>query len=345
MDTILLTGGAGYIGTHACVELQQAGYHVVVVDNFSNSHPVALDRVARITGVRPDLHEVDLRDLPRLRSVFSAYQVSAVIHFAGLKAVGESAERPLAYFDNNMVGTSRLLEAMAGAGVHDLVFSSSSTVYDPTGTPPFTEEAPLRAVNPYGQTKLIIEQMLHSLCAVDPRWRVAMLRYFNPVGAHHSGLIGESPQGLPNNLMPYVTQVAAGIRPHLQVFGDDYPTPDGTGVRDYVHVVDLARGHLAAVRHLGRMDGCRAFNLGTGIGYSVLEVLAAVGRIAGRAIPHRIVARRRGDVAVSCADPTRAATELDWKAEHDLESMCRSAWDFQQSNPDGLHPATEQLAS
>lgn len=335
-QTILLTGGAGYIGTHTCVELQAAGHQVVVVDNYSNSDPVALDRVAEITGRRPVDHRADLRDRRALATVFADHRIDAVVHLAGLKAVGESVDRPLAYFDNNIAGTGRLLEAMTDAGVRRLVFSSSSTVYDPDGTPPFTEDAPLRAVNPYGQTKLVVEQLLASLCGVDPRWRVRILRYFNPVGAHPSGLIGESPHGPPNNLMPYLTQVAVGLRPRVDVFGGDYPTPDGTGIRDYLHVTDLARGHLAALDHLDDGDGYRVYNLGTGRGHSVLDVIAALGAAAGREIGYRVVGRRPGDVAVSYADPSRAWRELGWRAEHGLAAMCRDAWRFQRSNPRGI---------
>lgn len=339
MQTILLTGGAGYIGTHTCVELQAAGYEVLVIDNYSNSDPAALDRVAAITGRRPASRRVDLRDRRNLAKVFADFDIAAVVHLAGLKAVGESVSRPLAYFDNNISSTFRLLEAMTAGGVRRLVFSSSSTVYDPDGSPPFTEDAALRAVNPYGQTKLVVEQMLASLCSVDPRWRVRTLRYFNPAGAHRSGLIGESPQGPPSNLMPYVTQAALGLRPPVSIFGADYPTPDGTGVRDYIHVTDLARGHLSALDHLDHGDGYRVYNLGTGRGYSVLEVIAALGRVAGLDVPHRIVERRPGDVAVSCADPTRAWRELGWRAEHDLDAMCHDAWRFQLG-----HPRTEPIA-
>ncbi len=332
---VLLTGGAGYIGSHAAVECLAAGHAVVVFDNLSNSSVKSLERVAQITGRVVDFVEGDIRDRAALRALFAAHAIDAVVHFAGLKAVGESVENPLLYYDNNIGGSIALFEEMTAAGVKSVVFSSSATVYGDPAMVPITEDFPLSATNPYGWSKLFIEQMLRDMARADAAWNIALLRYFNPVGAHESGLIGEDPRGIPNNLMPYVAQVAVGRRPHLNVFGGDYPTPDGTGVRDYIHVVDLARGHVAALNKLHGMDGVQTWNLGTGRGVSVLDMVRAFEAASGRPVPYRIVARRAGDVAQCWADPARAARDLGWRAMHDLERMCADAWRWQQGNPDG----------
>jgi UDP-glucose 4-epimerase len=334
---VLLTGGAGYIGTHACVEFAGAGYDVAVLDNFSNSSPAALERVGEILGSTPRMHRVDMRDQAAVERVLAHEQPEAVIHFAGLKAVGESVSEPLTYYDNNVAGTLSLLCAMQGAGVQRLVFSSSATVYGDPASVPIREDFPRSATNPYGRSKLIIEDMLMDIAAADPRWRIALLRYFNPVGAHESGLIGEDPAGVPNNLMPYVAQVAVGRREQLSVFGDDYPTRDGTGVRDYIHVADLARGHVNAVQALEgwQRELPLIVNLGTGRGYSVLELLRAFEVASGRSIAYRIVDRRPGDVAECYADPSLARELLGWEARHDLERMCVDAWRWQSTNPEG----------
>jgi UDP-glucose 4-epimerase len=336
---IFVTGGAGYIGSHTCVELLQAGHDVTVYDNFCNSHRESLARVERITGKAVRLVEGDIRDGAALRAALREAQPTAVVHFAGLKAVGESVQQPLRYYDNNVVGTVRLLEAMEATGVRRIVFSSSATVYGDPQKLPLTEDHPLSATNPYGQTKLVIENMLRELHRSNPAWRVAILRYFNPVGAHASGLIGEDPQGIPNNLMPYVTQVAIGQREFLNVWGGDYPTPDGTGVRDYIHVVDLALGHLQAIAYLASHEGCTAVNLGTGIGYSVLDMVEAVSAASGREIPYRVAARRAGDVAACYAEPGLAQRLLGWKAARGLQAMCDDAWHWQQANPTGYRSA------
>ncbi|MFC5299796.1 UDP-glucose 4-epimerase GalE [Azospira restricta] len=332
---VLVTGGAGYIGSHACVELLAAGCEVLVLDNLCNSKMEALSRVACIADRAPEFVCGDVRDGDALSRLFAAHCIDAVIHFAGLKAVGESVEQPLAYYDNNVHGSLALLRAMDEAGVRTLVFSSSATVYGDPASVPIREDFPLSATNPYGRSKLMVEDILRDLARADARWRLAILRYFNPVGAHESGLIGEDPAGIPNNLMPFVSQVAAGRRPELAVFGDDYPTPDGTGVRDYIHVVDLARGHLKALDALRQRPGVLTANLGTGRGYSVLEVVAAFARASGRAIPYRIAPRRAGDVAACYADPAYAAEVLGWRAEFDLDRMCADAWRWQSMNPDG----------
>lgn len=336
MSRVLVTGGAGYIGSHTCVELLRAGHEVVVVDNLSNAKPEALRRV-EVLGARPlaAFHQLDVQDHARLRGVFAAAPVDAVIHFAALKAVGESVREPRRYYQNNVAGTLALTEVMAGAGVKNLVFSSSATVYGDPPAVPIREDFPTGPTNPYGRTKWMTEILLQDLAAADPEWRIALLRYFNPVGAHPSGQIGEDPNGLPNNLMPFVCQVAVGRLPRLQVFGGDYSTPDGTGVRDYIHVVDLAMGHLRAMDYLANHGGLLTVNLGTGRGYSVLEVVRAFEQASGRAIPHDIVARRPGDIAECWADPARAAEVLGWRAERDIETMCRDAWRWQQSNPSG----------
>lgn len=336
---ILVTGGAGYIGSHTCVELLVAGMEIVVFDNLSNARQESLRRVATITGRAPVFVRGDIRDAAALRQVFAEHRVDAVIHFAGLKAVGESVEQPLRYYDNNVNGTVQLLQAMDEAGVRRLVFSSSATVYGEPQRVPIREDFPLSATNPYGRSKLMIEEILRDLCCSDPRWQVALLRYFNPVGAHESGLIGEDPNGVPNNLMPYLSQVAIGKRPEVTVFGGDYPTPDGTGVRDYIHVVDLAHGHLKALEVLPDRQGVLTVNLGTGRGYSVLEMLAAFGRACGRELPYRIAARRAGDAAVCYADPAYAADLLGWRAERSIEQMCADSWRWQSRNPDGYGAA------
>jgi UDP-glucose 4-epimerase len=333
----LVTGGAGYIGSHTCVVLLQAGWNVVVVDNLCNSSPQALDRVQEIAGRSLSFHQVDIRDQAALERILAQERPQAVIHFAGLKAVGESVEKPLEYYDNNVAGTLALLFALRAAGVKILVFTSSATVYGEPKTMPITEDFPLSATNPYGRSKLMIEEILRDLVRADAAWKVALLRYFNPVGAHPSGRIGEDPQGIPNNLMPYIAQVAVGRRSHLQVFGGDYPTPDGTGVRDYIHVLDLAAGHLAALRALSTWTGAAPLtvNLGTGRGYSVLEMVRAFAVASGRPVPYEIVARRPGDIAACWADPTLAERLLGWKAELGIERMCEDTWRWQRLNPSG----------
>ena len=337
--TILVTGGAGYIGSHTCVELLEAGYAVAVFDNFSNSSPEVLARVESLTGRRLRIYRGDIRDAAALDHALADSGAGAVVHFAGLKAVGESVEQPLRYYDNNVVGTLRLLEAMGRAGVASLVFSSSATVYGEPQSLPLTEDHPLSATNPYGRTKLVIEDMLRELHAAEPAWRIAILRYFNPVGAHASGLIGEDPLGVPNNLLPYVAQVAVGRRERLSVWGSDYPTHDGTGLRDYIHVVDLALGHLKALERLQVQAQCFSVNLGTGTGYSVLEIVRAFEQASGRTVPYRLAPRRAGDVAACYADPRQAAQLLGWRAERDLATMCRDAWNWQGQNPQGFTPA------
>lgn len=332
---VLVTGGAGYIGSHTCVELLAAEHELVVVDNLCNSKAESLRRVRAISGRPLDFVQADLRDEAALEALFSAHAFDAVIHFAGLKAVGESSEIPLEYYDNNLGGTFALCRAMREAGVKRLVFSSSATVYGDPATVPIREDFPLSATNPYGRTKLFIEEILRDLHRADPSWDIALLRYFNPVGAHASGTIGEDPNGIPNNLMPFIAQVAVGKREALQVFGDDYPTPDGTGVRDYIHVVDLALGHLAALERLRDAPGLLTCNLGTGQGYSVLEMVRAFEAASGRPVPYQIVGRRPGDIAACYADPAQARAMLGWQAERGLEQMVDDAWRWQRQNPDG----------
>lgn len=332
--TILVTGGAGYIGSHTCVELLAAGEEVVVFDNFSNSHPESLRRVEQITGRTLAVVEADIRDQTALEAALRRYGCRSVIHFAGLKAVGESSEKPLAYYDNNVIGTHRLLTAMQNCGVDTLVFSSSATVYGEPQRLPLTEDHPLSATNPYGRTKLFIEEMLRDFHAANPSWRIGILRYFNPAGAHDSGLIGEDPQGIPNNLMPFVAQVAVGRREQLQVWGSDYPTHDGTGVRDYIHVVDLAVGHLKAMERLSEPQ-CFAVNLGTGAGYSVLDVVKAFENASKRRVPYQLSPRRPGDIAACYADSGLAGQLLGWRAERDLAAMCKDHWRWQKKNPKG----------
>ena len=334
--TILVTGGAGYIGTHTCVELLAAGYDLVAVDNLSNSKQVALERVKKITGKSLKFHQADIRSRDALREVFNQYKVHSVIHFAGLKSVGESIEQPLHYYDNNVAGTVALCEVMAECGVLNLVFSSSATVYGDPQSSPIHEDFPVGGTtNPYGTSKLMIEQILRDLHISAPEWRIAILRYFNPVGAHESGLIGEDPNGIPNNLMPFITQVAVGRREFLRVFGEDYPTPDGTGVRDYIHVVDLAKGHVAALDYLANNSGLLTVNLGTGQGYSVLDMVKAFQAACGRRINYQIVERRPGDIACCYADPTAAKAKLGWSAELGIDRMCQDSWRWQSMNPNG----------
>ncbi len=337
--TILVTGGAGYIGSHTVIALMERGHDVVIADDLSNSNPNAVDAIETLAGRRPAFHEVDLCDREALDAVFDAHPIEAVIHFAGLKAVGESAEQPLRYYRTNLTSTLNLLEAMATHDVWDLVFSSSATVYGDPEILPIPETASTGATNPYGRTKLMIEEICRDAAAADPRWRISLLRYFNPVGAHPSGDLGEDPNGIPNNLVPFVMQVAVGRRDKVNVFGDDYDTHDGTGVRDYIHVVDLALGHLAALDHIG--DGCDAFNLGTGNGASVLDVIKATSEVSGVEVPYTVADRRPGDIATSLADPTKANTEWGWRADRALEVMLRDAWNWQSKHPYGFGEAPE----
>lgn len=332
---ILVTGGAGYIGSHTCVSLLENGFEVTVLDNLSNSCEESLNRVEKITGKKPRLVKADLLDRAAVAAAFDAEKFDAVIHFAGLKAVGESVKLPWMYYNNNINGSLVLFDEMAKHGVFNLVFSSSATVYGDPDKVPITEDSPLRTASPYGRTKLMLEEIQRDLAKADPRWHIMLLRYFNPVGAHESGLIGEDPNGIPNNLMPYITQVAVGRLKKLNVFGNDYPTPDGTCVRDYIHVVDLADGHVKALQALAREPGCNAINLGTGIGYSVLDVIRAFEKAAGRQVPFEFAPRRAGDVTACYADPSAAEKRLGWKAKHGIEDMCRDAWRWQSSNPTG----------
>ncbi|HEY8351104.1 MAG TPA: UDP-glucose 4-epimerase GalE [Sphingomonadales bacterium] len=336
---VLVTGGAGYIGSHAVVELVAAGHEVVILDNLSNAKPEAVRRVSAITQREIPFVQGDIRDRETLRRLFAAHDLDAVMHFAGLKAVGESVEKPLAYYDNNVTGSLTLFEVMGEAGCKSIIFSSSATVYGDPASVPIREDFPTSATNPYGRSKLMIEEMLRDLAASDPTWRVVLLRYFNPVGAHESGMIGEDPNGIPNNLVPYIAQVAIGRLPRLRVFGGDWPTRDGTGVRDYIHVVDLARGHVAALAWLGRSRGVGIFNLGTGRGYSVLEMVRAFAEASGRDIPYEIVGRRPGDIAECYADPSLAERELGWRAERTLAQMCADSWRWQSMNPEGYGAA------
>ena len=334
-QTLLVTGGAGYIGSHTVVELLAAGHDVVILDDFSNSSPQVVDRIAEIAGRRPALVEGDSGNRDTLRRLLAQYPVDATIHFAGFKAVGESVAKPLAYYGNNVSGTVVLLECLEEAGARRLVFSSSATVYGDPASVPIREDFPTGPTNPDGRTKWHIEHMLNDLAVASPEWSIGILRYFNPVGAHASGRIGENPRGIPNNLMPFVTQVAVGKRPQLSVFGGDYPTHDGTGVRDYIHVVDLALGHLAALEKVVAGKGAWTVNLGTGKGYSVLDFVKAFEKASGRPIPYQIVDRRPGDVAQCYADPSLAAELLGWRAQRDLQQMCADSWNWQQKNPDG----------
>ncbi|EDX89178.1 UDP-glucose 4-epimerase [Alcanivorax sp. DG881] len=336
MKSILVTGGAGYIGSHTVLLLLEAGHQVVVLDNLSNSSRESLNRVERLAGKAVAFVEGDIRDANCLDTLFSDYDIAAVIHFAGLKAVGESVAMPLSYYDCNVTGSLRLLEAMERAGVRTMVFSSSATVYGDPATVPIRENFPLSSTNPYGATKLHIEDMLRDLYRSNEKWKLALLRYFNPVGAHESGQIGEDPAGIPNNLMPYIAQVAVGKREKLGVFGGDYPTADGTGVRDYIHVMDLAQGHLAALEALDADGGLLTVNLGTGRGYSVLEMVTAFSQASGRPVPYEIVERRPGDVASCYADPAHANAVLGWEAQRGIEKMCEDHWRWQKQNPEGF---------
>lgn len=332
---IFVTGGAGYIGSHTCVELLNAGFDVTVYDNFCNSQPESLARVQRITGKKLRVIEGDIRDRAALTAAIKGCGATAVIHFAGLKAVGESVEKPLSYYDNNVVGTVRLLEAMGDCGVKTLVFSSSATVYGDPQQLPIPEDHPLSATNPYGQTKLVIEDMLRDVFRGDPSWHIGILRYFNPVGAHESGQIGEDPQGTPNNLLPFVALVAVGRREFLNVWGNDYDTPDGTGVRDYIHVVDLAIGHVKALQELVQKPQCVAVNLGTGIGYSVMDMVKAFEIASGKPVPYKVAPRRAGDIASCYAQASLAQHLFNWRAERGLSTMCEDAWRWQKANPSG----------
>jgi UDP-glucose 4-epimerase len=339
--TVLVTGGAGYIGSHTVVELIQAGHQPVILDNFCNSSAESVNRIEQITGHRPGLVEGDIRDASLLRQLLRAHEFDAVMHFAGLKAVGESVEKPLEYYDNNVSGTATLLECLKEANVRRFVFSSSATVYGDPETVPITEDAATGPTNPYGRTKWMIEFVLRDLALADPSWAIANLRYFNPVGAHESGLIGEDPRGIPNNLMPFVSQVAVGRRDKLSVFGDDWDTPDGTGVRDYIHVVDLAKGHLAALNHAMKNTGEFTVNLGTGNGYSVLDMVRAFEKASGRPVPYEMNPRRAGDIATCFADPAHAKALLGWQAEKGIDEMCTDGWRWQSNNPNGFSPAAE----
>ncbi len=334
---ILITGGAGYIGSHTCVELLDAGYEVIVVDNLSNSKHESIYRVQEITGKSVEFHNINILDKQSLKKVFEENQIEAVIHFAGLKAVGESVKMPIKYYYNNITGTLILCELMKKYKVKKIVFSSSATVYGPNNKSPLTEDLPVDATNPYGWTKLIIEQILNDIYISDKEWSISILRYFNPIGAHESGKIGEDPNGIPNNLMPYITQVAIGKREKLYIYGNDYPTHDGTGVRDYIHVVDLAKGHLKALENTLKTKGIDVYNLGTGKGYSVLDVVKTFEKINDVKIPYEFTDRRPGDIAICYADPTKAFNKLGWKAEKNLEDMCRDAWRWQKNNPDGYN--------
>jgi len=345
MQTILVTGGAGYIGSHACVELLQAGFKVVVVDNFSNSKPESLVRVQKITGLSPAFYQADIRDKQALSDIFAKENIDAVIHFAGLKSVGESCSEPLNYYHNNVYGTLVLLEAMDEANVKNLIFSSSATVYKESTINQYAEDFPLGSINPYGRSKLMVEEILRDVSIADKinqsatPWKIVLLRYFNPIGAHESGMIGEDPNGIPNNLLPYVSQVAIGKLAQLSVWGDDYPTRDGTGVRDYIHVVDLVKGHIKAIDALDAeqfKDGaCKAYNLGTGTGYSVLEIINTFEKVTGRPVNYKIAPRRAGDLAECFANPALALAELHWQTEKNLDDMLADAWRWQSNNPNG----------
>ena len=333
---ILVTGGAGFIGSHTLIELHEAGHSTVVVDNLSNSNKTALERVGEIIGEEIPFYQVDIRDREALNKVMEAYHIDACIHFAGLKAVGESVEKPWQYYDNNIAGTLVLLDVLRKHGCKNLIFSSSATVYGDPQIIPITEECPKgQCTNPYGKTKSMLEDIMIDMQKADPEWNIVLLRYFNPIGAHPSGRIGENPNGIPNNLMPYVTQVAVGKRKELGVFGNDYPTPDGTGVRDYIHVVDLAKGHVAALQAIEKCCGLAVYNLGTGHGYSVLQLVETFKKVNDIDIPYTIKPRRAGDIATCYSDPAKAEKELGWKAQYGLEEMCRDAWNWQRNNPNG----------
>ncbi len=337
MPNILVTGGAGFIGSHTCVELLEAGYDIVVLDNYSNSKPEALNRVRKITGRDFKFYQADILDLEAMNKIFDENEIDAVIHFAGLKAVGESVAKPVEYYHNNITGTLMLIEAMRSHGCKKIVFSSSATVYGTDNQVPYVETMPTHtSTNPYGYTKVMIEQILKDVYTADNEWSISLLRYFNPIGAHSSGLIGEDPNGIPNNLFPYIAQVAVGKREFLGVFGNDYDTPDGTGVRDYIHVVDLAKGHLCAVKYVLENKGVEAVNLGTGKGSSVLDVLHAFEKACGRELPYKIMPRRPGDIAWCYSEPKKAKELFGWEAKYDIDDMCRDGWNFAKNNPDGL---------
>ena len=334
---VLVTGGAGYIGSHTCVELLESGYDVIVIDNLCNSNPKSLERVEQLTGKKVTFYEGDVRDEALLRKIFAAHEISSVIHFAGLKAVGESVAQPWRYYDNNLNSTLVLTKVMEEAGVKSIIFSSSATVYSGDNEMPLRETSKTgNCTNPYGWTKYMTEQILSGMAHADKEWSIVLLRYFNPIGAHISGMIGEDPRGIPNNLMPYITQVAIGRREFLSVYGNDYDTHDGTGVRDYIHVVDLAKGHVAAVKYAAENKGCEVFNLGTGTGYSVLDMVKAFETANNLTLPYRVVDRRPGDLATCYADPTKSATVLGWKAEKNLQDMVRDSWNWQSKNPKGF---------
>lgn len=334
--SILVTGGAGYIGSHTCVELLEAGYEVVVVDNLYNASPKAIERVEEITGKKVTFYEADLLDKEALEKIFANHDIDAVIHFAGYKAVGESVQKPIEYYHNNMTGTLILCDVMRNHGVKNIVFSSSATVYGDPAQIPITENCPKgQPTNPYGWTKSMLEQVLTDIHTSDPEWNVILLRYFNPIGAHKSGIIGEDPKGIPNNLVPYIAQVAVGKRAALGVFGNDYDTPDGTGVRDYIHVVDLAAGHVKAIEKIKQNPGVEVYNLGTGNGYSVLQVVEAFGKACGHPIPYEIKPRREGDIATCYCDPQKAKEDLGWTAKYGVDEMCQDTWRWQSGNPNG----------
>lgn len=332
---VLVTGGAGYIGSHTSIELLENGYEVIIVDNLSNSDKIVIDRIKEITGKEPKFYEIDTTDRAKLEAVFKENKIDSVIHFAALKAVGESVSMPLEYYSNNLINTLVVLDLMKKYDVKKFVFSSSATVYGDPHTCPILEDFPLSVTNPYGRTKLMVEDMLRDICYADKTIDVAILRYFNPIGAHKSGRIGEEPSGIPNNIMPYITKVAIGQLPHLNVFGDDYPTPDGTGVRDYIHVLDLASGHVKALEKLNENPGLVTYNLGTGKGYSVLELVNALKKASGREIPYKITSRREGDIASCYADPSKAEKELGWNAKYEIDEMCEDSWRWQSNNPNG----------
>lgn len=333
--SVLITGGAGYIGSHTCVELLNSGHDIVIVDNLCNSSYISLDRIRMITGKNVKFYHIDLMDKALLRNVFKRESIKSVIHFAGLKAVGESMIKPLEYYNNNITGTLVLCNVMQEFNVRELIFSSSATVYGDPDNVPVKEDFPLSATNPYGRSKLMIEEILKDLCISDPTWHITILRYFNPIGAHYSGLIGEDPKGIPNNLVPYITQVAIGKMDIISVFGDDYDTPDGSGIRDYIHVTDLAKGHMAALEHIHEANGIKFYNLGTGSGYSVLELVRAFSSICKRQLPYQIKPRRPGDIARCYADVSLARKELGWTAVKKLDEMCADAWNWQMKNPHG----------
>ena len=332
---ILVTGGTGYIGSHTCIQMIEAGITPIILDNLYNSKLMVLERVNQVAGITPVFYQGDIRDPAILQTIFSEHDIDGVIHFAGLKAVGESVEKPLMYYDNNVSGTLNLVSEMDKAGVKSIIFSSSATVYGDPASVPIRENFPTSATNPYGRSKLMVEECLTDFYKANPEWSITLLRYFNPVGAHESGLLGEDPQGIPNNLLPFVAQVAVGRREKLGVFGDDYPTPDGTGVRDYIHVVDLADGHLAALNKVGSQQGLHIFNLGTGQGNSVLEMVAAFEQASNRAVPYQVMPRRAGDIAECWADPSYAEEVLGWKATRSLQTMVEDAWRWQSNNPEG----------